>query len=139
MNKRRVGILISDGTRLLVAHAMGGKRWDIPKGHLEEGETELQGLQREVREETGLIFGRDIIEEKINRIGEFPYLGDTLILFEYKDKMSKLPLTRNMMASQQEIEMDDYKYVLFEDMQKYVYPSLFPILELLVESNLRSK
>lgn len=29
-------------------------RWDLPKGHLERGETPIEGAMREVREETGL-------------------------------------------------------------------------------------
>jgi len=29
--------------------------WDLPKGHIEEGETEKQTVQREVQEETGLL------------------------------------------------------------------------------------
>ena len=30
------------------------KRWDIPKGHVEPGESELAGALRELREETGI-------------------------------------------------------------------------------------
>ncbi|MEP7291997.1 MAG: NUDIX domain-containing protein [Chloroflexota bacterium] len=30
------------------------KRWDVPKGHVERGETEIEGALRELREETGI-------------------------------------------------------------------------------------
>jgi 8-oxo-dGTP pyrophosphatase MutT (NUDIX family) len=31
-----------------------GKRWDVPKGHVERGESEQQAALRELREETGI-------------------------------------------------------------------------------------
>lgn len=37
---------------LLMKHA---RRWDLPKGHVDEGETELQCALRELREETGIV------------------------------------------------------------------------------------
>ncbi|MBC7966685.1 MAG: NUDIX domain-containing protein [Fuerstia sp.] len=36
---------------LLMKHP---RRWDLPKGHVDEGETELQCALRELREETGI-------------------------------------------------------------------------------------
>lgn len=41
---------------LLMKHA---HRWDLPKGHLDDGETDLECALRELREETG-IKGKDI-------------------------------------------------------------------------------
>ena len=38
---------------LLLKHRFGG-HWSFPKGHVEEGETELETALREVHEETGL-------------------------------------------------------------------------------------
>lgn len=38
---------------LLIRHANGG-HWSFPKGHIEEGETEVQTALREVKEETGI-------------------------------------------------------------------------------------
>ena len=37
---------------LLMKHS---RRWDLPKGHVDEGETELQCALRELREETGIV------------------------------------------------------------------------------------
>ena len=47
------GVLVRDGEVLLIATA-GGKRWQLPKGRIEPGETPEQAAVREVREETGV-------------------------------------------------------------------------------------
>jgi len=39
---------------LLMKHP---KRWDLPKGHVDEGETEMQCALRELEEETGITAG----------------------------------------------------------------------------------
>jgi len=38
---------------LILRHRMGG-HWSFPKGHVEDGETEVETALREVKEETGL-------------------------------------------------------------------------------------
>jgi 8-oxo-dGTP pyrophosphatase MutT (NUDIX family) len=49
------GVLVSDGTRLVLGHATRSPRWDIPKGLAEEGETFVAAAIRELQEETSLI------------------------------------------------------------------------------------
>ena len=56
-SKATTGALVEDGSRVLLARRAGEPfegRWDIPGGFLDEGEHPLDGLRRELREETGL-------------------------------------------------------------------------------------
>ena len=46
-------IVINDKNQVLLVHHNKG-HWDFPKGHVEEGETEVQTATREVKEETGI-------------------------------------------------------------------------------------
>ena len=47
------GVVVRDGELLLIATA-GGRRWQLPKGRIEPGESPEQAAVREVREETGV-------------------------------------------------------------------------------------
>jgi 8-oxo-dGTP pyrophosphatase MutT (NUDIX family) len=47
------GIVVRDGDVLLISTA-GGRRWQLPKGHLEGNEQPVEAAVREVREETGV-------------------------------------------------------------------------------------
>ena len=66
-------IVVDDGKVLLVKHNAG--HWDFPKGHVEEGETEIETAIREVKEETNI----DIKIEKENRyISEYSPKEDVM-------------------------------------------------------------
>jgi 8-oxo-dGTP pyrophosphatase MutT (NUDIX family) len=43
----------STGFEVCLIATRGRTRWQLPKGHISEGETEAQAARREVREETG--------------------------------------------------------------------------------------
>jgi 8-oxo-dGTP pyrophosphatase MutT (NUDIX family) len=46
-------LVVREETVLLISIA-SGRRWQLPKGHIEAGETAEQAAVREVREETGI-------------------------------------------------------------------------------------
>ena len=51
---RSAGGLVVEGYRILLISTQEGRRWQLPKGHIEKGETPEQAALREVREETGV-------------------------------------------------------------------------------------
>ena len=51
---RSAGGLVVEGDRILLISTQSGRRWQLPKGHIEEGESAEQAALREVREETGV-------------------------------------------------------------------------------------
>ena len=51
--EKSCGCVVFDGDKvLLIKHNEG--HWDLPKGHIEEGETEIETAIREVKEETNV-------------------------------------------------------------------------------------
>ena len=65
---------------LLMKHP---ERWDLPKGHVDEGETELECALREMEEETGIprdaVRIDDTSENAAHDIGR-PHQGDDRLL-----------------------------------------------------------
>jgi 8-oxo-dGTP pyrophosphatase MutT (NUDIX family) len=73
---RVVGAVIVDQGRAFIIRRSGDRRlfpgcWDIPGGHVENGETPAEALARELEEETGWKL-RDVVAE----LGEQGWIGD---------------------------------------------------------------
>jgi 8-oxo-dGTP pyrophosphatase MutT (NUDIX family) len=72
------GVIVTDGTLILLGHATRSPRWDIPKGLAESGESLASAAVRELAEETGLAVG----ENELRPLGVRAYLRDkALALF----------------------------------------------------------
>jgi 8-oxo-dGTP pyrophosphatase MutT (NUDIX family) len=53
-HQRSAGGLVVRGEAILLISTQEGRRWQLPKGHIEDGETAEQAAVREVKEETGI-------------------------------------------------------------------------------------
>jgi 8-oxo-dGTP pyrophosphatase MutT (NUDIX family) len=74
------GVVVTDGSRILLGHATRSPRWDIPKGVAEPGESHATAAARELAEETGLI----VPEDDLRPLGMHAYLRDKdLALFAW--------------------------------------------------------
>lgn len=98
---RRLG----DELRVLLVKNRNGKYWSFPKGHIEEGENEIETAKREILEETGLnvIIYNDFRETGIYR----PYGRTTkkVVFFLAESSQSNVHIQLG--------EIDDFEWVSF--------------------------
>jgi 8-oxo-dGTP pyrophosphatase MutT (NUDIX family) len=75
------GVIVTDGSRILLGHATRSPRWDIPKGLAEPGESFADAAARELAEETGL----KVPATELRDLGVHRYLRDKdLALFAWR-------------------------------------------------------
>ena len=74
--------LIEDGSRILLQDRVKAdwKGYTLPGGHVENGESFVDAVIREMKEETGL----DIYEPKLVGVKQFPIEGGRYIVMLYK-------------------------------------------------------
>lgn len=134
--KTSCGILITDCEKLLMCHVTLSRpdRWDIPKGELEENETPLTCALRELEEETSLLLSPDF-ENEIKDIEIFSYLPNKQ-LHLFLLVTNKHPNVTTLRCSstferygKKYPEVDDYKYVLYNEIKNHASNKLFPVLE----------
>jgi len=125
------GILVLNAHgELLLCHATGTSRWDIPKGGSDVGETELQVAIRETAEETGLKFE----PESLLELGRFSYrLGKDLHLYaaliERIDTAQCVCTTRFRDAyGRSRPEMDAFDWVAFAGVAERCGKSMVALL-----------
>lgn len=87
---------------LLIRHANGGY-WSFPKGHVEEGETEIETATREVKEETGIDI---MIDSSFREVVSYSPKKDT-----QKDVIYFLGMAKNSSPIPQPDEIAQVKWV----------------------------
>ena len=101
MDKSCGVVLFNSAKVLLLRHSSissrGGGHWDFPKGHIDDGETEIQTALRELEEETGIAHAnvidgfRDTITYTFS--GGQERIGKEVIFFLATTKESKVTLS----------------------------------------------
>jgi len=122
-------LFIESPAGVLLAHATGTPRWDLPKGRREAGEAPIDAALRECLEETGLDFRA--CRTKLQDRGQHPYLREKdLHLFCLRiDRALNLSgcccTTRTTRADGREVwETDAYEWVPREKIAERVGKSL---------------
>ena len=94
-------VLLNSGKVLLLRHSSTssheGGHWDFPKGHIDEGESEIQTALRELEEETGIAYTnviagfRDTITYTFS--GGQEQIGKEVVFFLATTKENKVTLS----------------------------------------------
>lgn len=118
-------IVLNNANQVLLIHHNAG-HWDFPKGHVEEGETEIQTAIREVKEETGI----DVqVNEKYRYTTKYSPKEDVI-----KEVVFFLATNINDNKKAQLEEVSEVKWFKFEDALKTItYDTSVNILKKLQE------
>ena len=105
--EKSCGCIIIKNNKVLLVYEKNRNFWGFPKGHVENGETEIETALREVKEEVGLDV--DIDEEK-------RYVLNYIIRDEI-DKTTVLYLAtpKNENIIMQESEIEKFKWCEFDE------------------------
>ena len=101
MDKSCCVVLFNSGKVLLLRHSplssRGGGHWEFPKGHIDDGETEIQTALRELEEETGIAHAKviDGFRETITYTfsGGKEQIGKEVVFFLATTKENKVTLS----------------------------------------------
>lgn len=123
--------LVNSKDEVLIATSGGGCQ--LPGGHIEEGEGILQGIVREIEEETGIVLNYDEIIGQFykikylqknyqntgkNRLSQVIYF---LVRTDKQPNLSNLNLTEN-----EKINNFDIRYISFADFTNFVEQFITP-------------
>lgn len=134
------GVLFIKDKKVLLAHSVYQDHWDIPKGQAEQNEKYfVETAIRECREEIGFdIFAEDLIPLGIKKYND----KKDLVLYLYNGKVFPdvnrcKSITTKGPKGEDIPEMDDFKYVAFDELKDYCPKNLYTILKDIIEYHYR--
>ena len=105
--EKSCGCIIIDNNKVLLVYQKFGKFWGFPKGHVEEGENEIETAVREVKEEVGL----DVIIDEEKR-----YAINYIVRNEIdKTSVFFIATPKDNTITKQESEIEDIKWCDFDE------------------------
>ena len=108
---------------LILRRKLHWRGWEFPKGGLEKGERAINGVKREIKEESGMM---PLKIKKFNISGKYKYgksvsdreniIGQSYSLYAVEIKKEKIKIDK--------LEHSDYKWASFEEsMKKLTWPN----------------
>ncbi|ADJ55476.1 nudix hydrolase [Escherichia phage RB16] len=134
--ERSAGILFLNNGSVLMGHATETPHWDIPKGHIEKGESPINAAIRECFEETGVV----VEQHELLSLGLIDYTSKKeLVLFVYVGnnypEAEKCVCASTFVKNGRTItEMDDFKYVPYSQIRDHARKTMGHLLTKLVGS-----
>lgn len=131
-------IIVNEQNELFMGHSTGNKFYDIPKGLLDEGETEYQCALRECNEETSI----DLSNKSLKDLGLFPYNKEKnlhlFIVFLNKNEIELENLVCNSFfedfyTKKMKPEVDEFKWVSLNELTEHCAKSMGKLLNKLKE------
>ena len=125
------GVLVSDGTRLVLGHVTNTAKWDIPKGGVDVGESFLQAAVRELYEETGI----EASDSDLIPLGKFEYTAKKDLVL-YVLPVMQMPDPRSLVCismfentqGKLQPELDGFKLVSWDQLSKHCSEQLCNLL-----------
>jgi len=108
--QKTVGAILVENTNVLLVkrgHQPFKGTWTLPGGHINDGETDIKAVIREVKEETGLDFKPEYFgsyEETFDEVGYYAYIS--IFYGDFKGKIDKKKVDINEIL---DIQWFDYK------------------------------
>jgi len=105
--EKSCGCIIIKNGKVLLVYEKNRNFWGFPKGHVENGETEIETALREVKEEVGLDVDIDVEKRYTLNYIIRDEIDKTTVLYIAKPKNEKLVV--------QESEIENVKWCDFEE------------------------
>lgn len=88
--RRIAKIAVFNGPLLLMGLRRDNLKWTMPGGHVEEGETHLEGAVRELAEETGIVVDPSVLQH-LETFEKQSFSGDVIELSFYRLETTEDP------------------------------------------------
>ncbi|MBR3721040.1 MAG: NUDIX domain-containing protein [Clostridia bacterium] len=123
--EKSCGAVVFDGNKVLIIQQVKG-HWGFPKGHVEDGETEVQTAVREIKEETNLDVEIDETKRFVEHYSPEEGIEKDVVFFIAKKIGGEIKV--------QEEEVKDTKWLTpREAMDRLTYESSKNILRNIIE------
>lgn len=105
--EKSCGCIIINNGKVLLVYEKNRNFWGFPKGHMEEGETEIETALREVKEEVGLDVEIDLEKRYTLNYIIRDEIDKTTVLYIAKTKNEEIVMQEN--------EIENAKWCSFEE------------------------
>jgi putative (di)nucleoside polyphosphate hydrolase len=122
-------LIVNKGGEILLCHVTGTRKWDIPKGMQDPGESTLEAARRELYEEAGLALDAAEFED----LGSFDYRHDKrLHLYKVRapadmDSLDHLVCTSHFLhevTGKETPEVDGFRWARRDDIRTLCWPRM---------------